>query len=93
MNDAFSQALADAASEDPPLIDLAAERLKCLTTIAAGDGTIGFTIAAALNGKSAQEECRMDVTQYLAAVNQALRLVAGTAVGVSYCDFSGFNYP
>lgn len=86
MNSAFVDALADAAEEGA--INLQELRGKCLAAIAAGQGEIAFTSAAGLNGKTAAQECRMDPTQLLGAVNSALRASRGQSVGATYADFS-----
>lgn len=86
MTDAFIQALADAAEDD--LFDLDALRVQCIAKIAGGGGEVAFTVNAALNGKAASQECKMDASELLAVVNQAVRLKAGTAVGITYVDFS-----
>ena len=84
---AFIDALAD-AGEDGSL-DLEALRQKCLAAIGQnGDGTVAFTTRAGLNGKAAEQECRMDASELLVAVNQAIRMNAGTHVSLTYTDFS-----
>ncbi|HEV7405185.1 MAG TPA: hypothetical protein VGO11_19735 [Chthoniobacteraceae bacterium] len=89
MSDAFIQALADAADDE--LLDLTDLRAQCLAKILAGGGQIAFTTLAGQNGKSGQQECRMDAAELLAAVNQARRLSAGDAVGLTYSDFSSLG--
>lgn len=91
MNSAFVEALADAQTDG--LIDLSALRLKCVTAIAGGDGTVSFVMRAGLNGKMAEQECRMDTTELLTAVNAALAQANGTAVGITYADFSDLGRP
>lgn len=86
MNSAFINALADAAEED--LINLSELRQQCLAAITAGGGEIAFTTVAGLNGKNAAQECRMDASDLLAAVNQAIRINSGSAVSLTYTDFS-----
>jgi hypothetical protein len=83
---AIIEALSDAHADGA--IDLTALRAKCLAAISAGDGHVAFTVGATLNGKGANQECRMDAAELLAAVNQALRLARGDAVSLTYCDFS-----
>ena len=85
-NDAFIEALADAHQEN--LIDLAELRGQCLAQISGGGGEVGFIVNASQNNKTTGQECRMDATELLAAVNRALHLVNGTAVTVTYVDFS-----
>lgn len=89
MTSAFSDALADAATEG--LIDLTTLRQTCLAAIAGGGGMVAFTTQAVLNGKSAQQECRLDAAELLTAVNQAIRQNGGDAVSLTYTDFSGLR--
>lgn len=86
MNAAFVQALADCQEEEA--IDLYALRLQCIAKIAAGGGEIAFTTRAGLNGKAAEQEARCDASDLLGAVNQAIRIASGTAVSLTYADFS-----
>ena len=88
MNDAFIQALADLAEEEASDARLIELRNQAMAKVAEGGGQLAFIIQAGQNGKTGQQECKMDAAALLGAVNRALQLYRGTAVSLTYTDFS-----
>ena len=92
---ALAQALADLAAADPPAIDLNGLQAQCVTKIMGGGGQIAFTVGATQNGKSGNQECRLDASELLVIVNRALATPPsdpeGQVVGLTYADFSETN--
>jgi hypothetical protein len=92
---ALAQALTDLAAADPPAIDLNALQAQCLAKILAGGGEVAFVVGASQNGKSGNQECRLDASELLVIVNRALSTPpndsSGQVVGITYADFSDVN--
>jgi len=89
INDAFVQALWDKAEEEGSDAALATIRDDCMAKIAGGGGEVAFVTRAGQNGKTGEQTARMDATELLGNVNQALRLFRDQVVTLTYTDFSG----
>lgn len=90
-NEAFIQALVDIAEEAGTDASIRQIRDDALAKIAGGSGELGFVNSASLNGANAAQQLVMDPRDLLAFANEALRRYAGTAVSLTYTDFSGLR--
>lgn len=77
--------LADEVGSEEPIREL---RATAYALIQNGQGEVGFLLNATINGKMAAQAKDMSASEIFEAASEALRIVRGTAVSVSYADFS-----
>ncbi len=77
--------LADEAGCEAPVLEL---RTAAFALINQGKGEVGFLTSATFNGKVAMQIKDMTAQEVFNAASEALRIIRGQAVSVSYADFS-----